>query len=155
MMPYRKTKRLTHVLFTWGPVLILMALIFFASSQPKVGRPAGPTTVYFSGAMPIFAGGWETLIKKGGHVLGYGLLAVLVLRALRLNGRTLHEAAVIALLLTLSFAVTDELHQGFVAGRSSSVLDVGLDYLGAVTATLIAVQAAACRRVFARRMVAR
>jgi VanZ family protein len=148
-MAYRKMKR--H-LFTWGPVFILMALIFLASAQPKMGRPAGPTTsVYFSGAMPIFAGGWETLIKKGAHVLSYGLLAVLLLRALRLSGKPSHDALAMALLITLSFAITDELHQSFVAGRSSSVRDIGLDYLGATTATLLALQIAACRKYVARR----
>ncbi len=151
-MAYRK---LTRIVLTWGPVISLMVLIFFASSQPKVGRPAGTTGVYFSGAIPVFAGGWETLIKKGAHVLSYGLLAVLLLRALRMSGKPPHDALAMALLITLSFAITDELHQSFVAGRSSSVRDIGLDYLGATTAALLALQAAACRKFLARRMIAR
>ncbi|MCD4685903.1 MAG: VanZ family protein [Anaerolineae bacterium] len=129
----------------WGPVLLLMALIFAASAQPKTAAPADADGVYFSGVMPIFIEAtWDALVKKSAHVIGYALLAALILRALLREGNAPREAAYMALLLALTYAMTDELHQAFVAGRHASVLDIGFDYVGAVSASLIG------RRVAAR-----
>ncbi|MCJ7711091.1 MAG: VanZ family protein [Chloroflexi bacterium] len=43
----------------------------------------------------------------------------------------------VALVLTACYAITDELHQGFVAGRYPSPVDVGIDTLGALIAIAI------------------
>ena len=127
------------VLMIWGPVLILMALIFLFSAQPKAAPPAHADGVYFSGVMPIFrAQSLEALIKKGAHMAGYGLLGVLIMRGLLAQGLSSREAAYFAILLAVSFALTDELHQAFVPGRHATVLDVGIDYVGAVSACLLA-----------------
>jgi hypothetical protein len=127
-----------NVLRTWGPVILLMALIFVTSAQPKTPPPPGAESVYFSGAMPIFEGLWEVLVKKSAHVIVYGLLTLLFMRALRRSGIGLREAANTAILLALVYALTDELHQAFVTGRNSSVLDIGFDYIGSTAAALIA-----------------
>ena len=116
-----------------------MLLIFVFSGQPKP-PPAGHSDgVYFSGVMPIFTEqSWETLVKKGSHMAGYGLLAVLILRALQIEQRPVREAAHLAILLAVSYALTDELHQAFIPGRHASVLDIGIDYVGAASACLLA-----------------
>lgn len=119
----------------WGPVVLAVALMFVASSQPKVGPPPGGSTLYFSGVMPIFADFWDTLLKKSAHVLAYGALAALIHRGLRVSGVAPLRAARLALGLTLVHALLDEWHQSFVVGRHSSPLDVGLDLLGASIAT--------------------
>lgn len=122
----------------WGPVLVLMALIFIASAQPKTPPPTNAERVYLSSMMPIFIEPtWEALVKKSAHVIGYALLTALMLRALLREGHALREAAYLALLLTLTYAMTDELHQAFVAGRNASVLDIGFDYVGAVSVSLL------------------
>ncbi len=127
------------VLITWGPVVGLMVLIFLFSAQPKPAPPANADRVYFSGVMPIFtAQSWEALVKKGAHVAGYGLLAVLIMRGLRGQGQAPGEAAYLAILLAVSYALTDELHQAFVPGRHATVLDIGFDYVGAASACLLA-----------------
>ena len=41
-----------------------------------------------------------------------------------------------ALVLAVLYAVTDEFHQGFVAGRHESALDVGIDAAGALIAVV-------------------
>jgi VanZ family protein len=125
-------------LVAWAPVLIVMALIFVASAQPKHAPPPDQGRVYFSGMIPIFAGGWDILIKKSAHMVAYGALAVLILRALLAHGLSPREATVVAILFTVTFALTDELHQTFVMGRDSSVLDIGFDYVGATAFCLIA-----------------
>jgi VanZ family protein len=126
-------------LFAWAPALVVMALIFVASAQPKHVPPPGPSQMYFSGMMPIFAGGWDVLLKKSAHAVAYGALAVLILRALLAeHGLSLREATSLAILLTVAYALTDELHQAFVTGRHSSVVDIGLDYTGATVFCLFA-----------------
>ncbi len=87
------------------PALILMAIIFGLSSTP-------------SEEMPSF-GSWDRLIKKGGHALGYGLLALAWWYALEWRNDRRH----IALIATLTYAMSDELHQAFVPGRHPSLVD--------------------------------
>ena len=97
----------------WLPALILMSLIFGFSSVP-------------SREMPKF-GLADFLVKKGGHALGYGLLALANLHGL--NGKR----ASLAWLMTVVFAASDEIHQSFVAGRNASFMDVLLfDNFGAL-----------------------
>lgn len=125
-------------LVAWGPVIAFMALIFVFSAQPKIAPPGG-SSVYFSGIMPIFtAGAWDFAIKKASHVIGYGILTVLLMRALwRSSDRSPRTVAYLALLLAVAYGLTDELHQAFVPGRNASLLDVGFDALGALVASLI------------------
>ena len=121
----------------WGPVITLMALLFYASAQPHYDAPPGTTDIYMSGSMPILVDySLNTLIKKSAHVITYGLLAGLIMRALVAHRIPLREASILALVLALSYAITDEIHQAYVYGRHSSVLDIGFDYIGAATVTL-------------------
>jgi VanZ family protein len=127
-----------------------MGLMFLFSAQPKTTPPAGSDDIYFSGVMPIFTEhSWEALVKKGSHIAGYGALALLVMRSLLDQERSPRDAAYLAILVAVSFALTDELHQSFVPGRHASVLDIGFDYAGAAGACLLA------RRVIERRNMAR
>jgi VanZ family protein len=89
------------------------------------------------------------VLRKAGHVTGYGILCVLVFRGwyrtlseanveekpygLRVLGGTLRvRGAILAVGITLLTAVLDEWHQSFDPTRTSSVRDVGLDLLGGV-----------------------
>ena len=123
------------VLITWGPSLAFMLLLFISSAQPKNPPPDGnPDQVYFSGAMPVFPQMWDFAIKKSSHILAYGVLAVLNLRAcLRLK---LRRAMLLAAALALLYALTDEFHQSFVPGRRASFIDIGFDALGVLGALL-------------------
>lgn len=89
----------------WLPALFLMTLIFVLSSIP-------------SEEMPSF-GFWDTLVKKGGHMLGYGVLALALWFAMQWT----QKYTWLALFLTVIFALTDEFHQSFVPGRHASLLD--------------------------------
>jgi len=131
------SSRIRTILWGWGPVLGMMALLFVASAQPKYEPPGGSDTVYFSGVVPVFPDGWDFLIKKSSHVLVYGLFAVLTQRALLLHGWAVQRAAVMAVLLVVGYALTDEFHQSFTPGRRASFLDIGFDTLGALVAVLL------------------
>lgn len=96
----------------------MMTAIFWLSSLP-------------SSELPDFA--WaDWIVKKSGHVLGYGLLAASYRHALGSRGTY-------SWLLAIAYAVTDEFHQSFVPGRGSSILDVLIfDNLGALIGLWIA-----------------
>lgn len=103
----------------WGPALVAMGLIFAASSQTKA-------------ALPDY-GGNDWLVKKTGHVVIYAALAWAYLRGLTGGQRPITwRVAGLAVLLAALYGATDEYHQSFVAGRGATVVDVGIDAVGAV-----------------------
>jgi len=98
-----------------------MSLIFYLSSIP--GDELGPDTLIIN------------LIKKSGHFIIFGVLAVLYL--VTLKGRKLLVETgsflfMLSLFLTLLYAVSDEYHQSFTPGRHSSGYDVIIDTCGAL-----------------------
>ena len=101
----------------WLPALVVMGLIFFLSSLP-------------ADVLPDY-GPLDLLVKKGGHAIGYALLASSYFYALppRLSAG---YKALLALLMAVLFALSDEFHQSFVQGRTSSLRDVAIDTMGAV-----------------------
>lgn len=147
-MWYITRRYIKQAVFSWGPVLAAMLIMFVASAQPKFGPPpdADPLQIYFSGALPVFPGIWEFAIKKSAHVIAYGVLALLFMRALLVwmpNSRgwlTLRRSSLLAVALALGYALADELHQSFVPGRHASLVDIGLDLSGAILFTAIAWQ---------------
>lgn len=87
---------------------MLMIAIFLFSSRPST-------------SLPEF--GWaDRLVKKSGHVIGYGALALSFRHALAGTRRS----APLAWLLAVLYGITDEWHQSFVPGRNASVLDVAV-----------------------------
>ena len=91
----------------WLPVVVWAALIFAFSSVPDLGTGLG---------------GWDLVLRKIAHVAEYAVLGALLVRA---SGR-----AGLALTLGTLYAVTDEVHQTFVAGRHGSPIDVAIDAAG-------------------------
>jgi VanZ family protein len=90
----------------WLPALLMMLVIFWFSAQP-------------ASEMPTFA--WaESVVKKGGHMIGYGFLALAYWRAFDFKA----EKRWLAWLLAVLYAVTDEFHQSFVPGRKATISDI-------------------------------
>jgi VanZ family protein len=89
----------------WLPAIVMMGVIFgFSSITGK--------------EMPFF-GLWDLIIKKGAHMLGYGLLASALWYAQGFDKRRWWVAFVLAVL----YAITDEFHQSFILGRHPSWVD--------------------------------
>ncbi len=109
-------------LWHWLPLLAWMGLIFLLSSQPTL--PSAP-------------GGWDVLLKKAGHALVYGVLAWLYQRALRRHFSTPVTLRIVGIGLALAYALSDEYHQTFVAGRNGNLVDVAVDGVGACGAILL------------------
>jgi len=106
--------------FTWLPPLVWMAVIFALSSQ------------HGGGHLPES----EVLLRKLGHVTGYFVLTILLLRAL--HRAEVAAAMPIAIAVALGYAVSDEWHQSFVPGRTATPVDVAIDGIGIALAALTA-----------------
>lgn len=83
---------------------------------------------------------FQVLDGKLAHFLGYGFLAFLTLRAV--NREELWEGTEIksiflALLITVLFAASDEIHQTIVTTRHGEVRDVLIDSLGAFLSLIL------------------
>jgi len=103
----------------WLPAIVLMAAIFTFSSIPSSGLPD--------------YGFWDMLVKKGGHAVGYALLALSYWYWLGFDPKK----GWLAWLLAVLYAAADEFHQSFTPGRHPSIYDVLIyDNLGALLAVL-------------------
>ena len=98
-----------------------MAVIFFLSAQPDLNSGLGTI---------------DLIGRKVIHMSEYGLLCVLWWRALR-TLTVPPRALGFAFLLTVAYAVTDEVHQLSVHGRHGSPVDVAIDATGAAIAVLL------------------
>jgi VanZ family protein len=92
----------------WLPVVLWAAVIFALSSMPSLDSGLGT---------------WDRVLRAGAHVAEYAILGALLARALGRRAAT-------AVVAGVAYAVSDELHQGLVAGRDGSPVDLALDTLG-------------------------
>jgi VanZ family protein len=99
----------------WLPVVLWAAVIFTLSSIPDLGTGLGT---------------WDTVLRKLAHTAEYAILGALLFRAVR--------NAPAAVLLASTYAVTDEVHQTFVAGRHGAPLDWAIDSAGAILGVAVA-----------------
>jgi VanZ family protein len=100
----------------WLPVLVWAGIIFALSATPNL-RVAQAADLDF-------------VLRKAGHMAAFGILAVLLWRALTFYA--VRRAIVWSLMLTVAYAATDEFHQSFTSGRHPSPVDVGIDSVGAL-----------------------
>jgi VanZ family protein len=101
----------------WGPSLLMMVLIFSASSTP-------------GSELPQF-GIWDFVLRKGAHMLGYGLLGASFMHGLTKPASSVRRLMLLAIILAGLYAMSDEFHQSFTRDRTSSWMDVGIDTAGA------------------------
>jgi len=118
-------------LVRWLPVLLWAGVIFIASakSNPYQALPA-------SWAEPVSpstqgSSGRDELLGRFLHPGEYALLAALTARALVWRGKLRFSFLAAALGLAALYALSDEIHQLFVPGRSFELRDLALDITGA------------------------
>ena len=111
-------KKILNIVPRWFPAFLMMAIIFAFSSRAK-------------DELPNFQD-WEYFVKKSSHFFVYALLALSYIRALP------RRNYILAWVLAILYALSDEFHQSFVPGRMSSLIDVFVfDNLGAIVALSI------------------
>ncbi|MFN8543546.1 MAG: VanZ family protein [Candidatus Binatia bacterium] len=128
----------------WAGVISLLSTSWLAADH--TGRLLLPLLAkLFPGASPAGLHAMHAAIRKLAHVTEFGVLSVLLYRALHTPLRSRRRAAVLALVLAAGYAVLDELHQHFVPGRTAAAADCLLDTAGAATGQLILAAARARR----------
>lgn len=72
------------------------------------------------------------IIRKGAHFFAYFVLGILIYSLLLEYIKKKYKILLFTVLLCMSFALLDELHQYFIPGRSARIFDVCIDTCGAI-----------------------
>jgi VanZ family protein len=102
----------------WLPVVIYMGVLFFVSSLEQPTIPAGG--------------------DKPWHLIGYTGFGAVIARAFAggFFRRMASRAVLLAIGSGVAYAVTDEIHQMFVPGRSADAADLIADSIGVTLGTI-------------------
>lgn len=131
------------------PVVLWMSIIFIGStdlgSSQRTSRIIGPLLRFFKpDVTDETIRSVQMVVRKGGHVTVYAVLAALIWRGRRVaRGAKLADGGWIwpemwgIAAICAGYAVTDELHQTYVASRQGSPWDVMIDTTGAIFALLV------------------
>ena len=125
----------------WFPVVIWMGVIFWMStgsfSSDNTSLFIEPILHFlFPGISTTEVASLHGWIRKAGHVTEYLILGMLLFRAFRSESgqpwrlRWSIQAAIVLLI----YALSDEFHQSYVATRTASIIDVGIDLAGGMLA---------------------
>jgi VanZ family protein len=129
------------------PLLLWMALIFGMSThvgaspnsesllERILGRLAPGVLAQLSAEQRDLL---NYLLRKLGHICEYAILTVLAVRALQRDQPGWRwQSGLGAVLFSILYAGTDELHQRFVPDRTGSIRDVAVDALGVAVAVAL------------------
>jgi VanZ family protein len=134
----------------WLPAALAVAMITGEStatmSADNTSHWLLPFWVHFFGV--ITTPHWAEihhLIRKTGHMVGYGLVSACFFHGWRMSLRgagdkvrsVWRRAGMLAVASTLLVASADEFHQSFLPSRTGTPVDVGIDLCGAITAQLL------------------
>jgi VanZ family protein len=101
----------------WAPVILWMGVIFFFSSIPHLK----------SGFK------YDFILRKIAHVTEYFILTFFLFRAFKESfDIRIFYFFISPALASFFYAISDEIHQSFVPGRTCAVRDVFIDSLGVV-----------------------
>ncbi|MGB9637244.1 MAG: VanZ family protein, partial [Microgenomates group bacterium] len=111
--------KIRRIVIFWLPTVFWMCLIFFLSSFHKLQ------------ASPI---GWQDfIIRKIAHFSEYFILYLFFYRSVKNTTKfSSRKVFLLAFVLTIFYAISDEYHQTFVFGRTGRPFDIGVDSFGAL-----------------------
>jgi VanZ family protein len=109
-------KNLKEIFYLWLPVILWSGIIFFWSSIPYLKIP--------------ILGFWNFVFRKSAHTTEFAILAFLYFRAFNKNG--LPKKFFWPVFCSITFAVSDEIHEHFVPGRFCNIRDVLIDTVGII-----------------------
>jgi hypothetical protein len=128
LTPFRGRSR--GILWNWAPLILWLLAIYWMSDQPVVPHPGRRIGIA------------DGVTDYGGHMVIFALLAFLAWRVLRAQPTLPHDVpqaatSVLAGLFAAFYAVTDEIHQHFVPGRTASPRDWVADVIGILATCLL------------------
>ena len=133
-------------------VIAIMAFIFFQSSLPadlsreESGKIVSLIVRLFQGVLPFDRKTLVFIVRKGAHFTEYTILGCFLVPSVK-EWTAADQAQMpdparrtcfISWLTGTLYAVTDEIHQYFVPGRSCELRDMGIDSCGVLAGILIA-----------------
>lgn len=120
---------MSKLLNAYLPPILWAGFIFFLSSQTVLPGLEVNT--------------WDFVFKKSAHMFVYAVLYLLLHRALllttyksKLSKAQSLRLLTLPLIITLAYAISDEIHQAYVPGRYGTLRDIGFDLLGSLIAVL-------------------
>lgn len=133
-------------ILSWTFVILWMVLIFIFSHQPA--SESSELSLGFSKKImdiikflvpdnKLSYEGLHILIRKGAHFTIYLILGLLVTNAFRNHNLSALRLIVAALLICVLYAISDEIHQLYIPGRSGQVSDVLIDSTGGLCGILL------------------
>lgn len=115
--------------------ILIMAVIFIHSAMPADVSSAESDGLAARVAQLLHIGIHQAtvLVRKAAHLTEYGVLGIfliLFIRSLKRLGAAPWRCVLIAWLIGAAYAVSDEVHQRFVPGRSGEIRDILIDAAG-------------------------
>lgn len=130
----------------WLPTFLWLVVIAIEStewlSSHHTGHLLYPLFHWLLGISPEQFEPIHAVMRKIGHVVGYGTLSLLAFRSFRASAREVYARwslawARNAVLLTAAVASLDEWHQTFIPSRTGTIYDVILDTSAAIAAQIL------------------
>ena len=136
-----------NLLRAWWPAVVWIGLITFESTDFLSSKNTG--SILYALLTRLFGeiNFYKFLIfhhylRKTGHVVGYGMLSLLLLHGWRATLGRVHvwllRAALLSWLGTACVAVLDEWHQSFIPSRTGTIWDVALDSVAGIAFLVVA-----------------
>lgn len=144
----------------WGSTVICMAVIFMFSVQ-DADRSADTSDGFINSIMQIVIPKYDEMepdeisdtvsslshaVRKTAHFSLYCLLGILCSASVGRYGIGQIPRAVSSLAISISYAVSDEVHQYFVPGRACRFTDILIDAAGAAIGVSMVLAASALRK---------
>lgn len=124
----------TLAIVFWILVVACMVAIFYFSSQ-TASESAYQSSIILDFLNRIFGEGFtDFVVRKIAHFLEFTGLCVLFNSALFFTKGK--RQVILSIILTSLYAITDEVHQIFVEGRSCEFRDWCIDTLGGITGAI-------------------
>lgn len=140
----RQNARARRRIWRYGPLVVWMAFIFFASTEEFSGentsRIIGPLLRWLFPEISEEKLALAHLItRKVAHFAEYAVLGWLAARAFATSSRQAlrRQWFLISLLLVVLYSLSDEYHQSFVPSRTGSIYDSFIDMSGGLAALLL------------------
>ncbi|MFA9559301.1 VanZ family protein [Evansella sp. AB-rgal1] len=124
---------------SWVAVFLWMLLIFHFSHQPanvSSELSGGVTDVIVNAVEKVIpiqevdVSNLNHMVRKNAHFFIYFVLGFLVIHALRQGKVRGKWGIVFAMVICILYAISDEVHQIFIPGRSGEIRDVLIDTVG-------------------------
>ncbi|MDN3437343.1 VanZ family protein [Planococcus sp. APC 3900] len=136
---------------SWIAAFSWMAVIFYLSHQP--GSASSDLSSGVVAALLNFIDqvapnlelnveSFHTFVRKNAHFMAYLFLSLLSLNAWKSSGFRGWKQLFLGFGMCVLFAVTDEIHQLFIEGRSGEARDVLIDSTGAAVGVVVYIIAA-------------